>query len=98
MKSPAFIGDEVTAAAFRLAGLTVHVPESGDTQATFRRALETSSLVLITVQAAGRVGPGAMDRAVRRAAPPVAVVESAVSEDAPPDLERFVRATLGVGS
>ena len=98
MPGPAFIGDEVTAAAFRLAGLAVHTPEPGDLPATFDRVLDESSLVLITAGMALRLPPGMLEAAVRSASPPVAVIEGAVGDTAPPDLERAVRSALGVDS
>ena len=47
-----YIGDEISAAGYRLAGITVHSPSEEDCLAVFRQSLADSDLVLLSVERA----------------------------------------------
>jgi vacuolar-type H+-ATPase subunit F/Vma7 len=98
MSVPVFIGDELTGAGFRLAGLTVFEAVPEELEADFRRALEESPLVIITTRVAVELPQALVQSAVRRARPPVAIVPEAVGGPPLPDVDREVRAALGVES
>jgi len=98
MTVPVFIGDELTGAGFRLAGLKVFEAVAEVLEADFRRALEGSPLVIITSRVATDLPGNLVQAAIRRARPPVAIVPEAVGGPALPDVEREVRAALGVES
>jgi vacuolar-type H+-ATPase subunit F/Vma7 len=98
MSVPVFIGDELTGAGFRLAGLRVFEATAEELESDFRRALETAPLVIITTGAARTLPGSLVQAAVRRSDPPVAIVPEAVDGPPMPDVERGVRAALGVES
>ena len=94
---PVFIGDEVSAAAFRLAGFDTRVGTAAQAPALWAQALrEGAPLVLITAECAAALPPEELDAALARLDPIVAVVPD-VSGRAPlPDLMARVQASLGI--
>lgn len=96
MTNAFFIGDELTAAGFRLAGAEGRTPAEADIAAAFAEALEKAELVLITSSSAALLDTGVLERAVRRASPMVLVVPGAVSGERPPDLGDAVERALGI--
>ena len=97
--SPVFIGDEVTAAAYRLAGFDVRVPAPGEAPAAFRRALdEAPPLILLGAECAAALPGADLDAALLRCEPPVAIVPDAAARTAFPDYSARVRASLGIAS
>jgi vacuolar-type H+-ATPase subunit F/Vma7 len=91
-----FIGDEVTAQGFRLAGARTHVPAKDTVAATVADALHSADLVLITADAARKLNPDSLDRAVRAASPLVLVIPDAAMRDLPPDPADAVERVLGI--
>lgn len=98
MSVPVFIGDEMTGAGFRLAGLKVLEATKDELVSDFRRVLEWAPLVIITTSVANELPNALVQAAIRRARPPVAIVPEAVGGPPLPDVERDVRAALGVES
>jgi len=96
MSACAFIGDEVTAAGFRLAGVEVHVPEPEDTEESFRRVRDDCSLLLLTAEAARRIAPALLTQTVEQGAPLLLVVPDAAGRLQPLDLEAELRRQLGM--
>ena len=96
MPAVTFIGDEVTAQGFRLAGTATQVPAKDDIASSFADALRDSGFVLITADAAGQLDPDDLDRAVRRASPLVLVVPDAAMHTMPPDPAATVEQVLGI--
>ncbi len=91
-----FIGDEVTAAGYRLAGAETLTPEPGQILSALDRALGASDLVLLS-QACARLVPAArLERLLRSGPPLVLLVPDAVGGPAPPALSARVRRTLGI--
>lgn len=98
MSVPIFIGDELTGAGFRLAGMRVFEAVAGDIESLFKQALQQAPLVLITARASSDLPQSLLEDAIRRAQPPVSIVPEAVGGPPLPDIEREVRAALGVES
>ena len=96
MTTPLFIGDEVTAAAYRLAGLRTRVPDKGTVAEIFEAALDDAALVLITANCAAELPTGRIAGAMRLAEPLVLIVPDAANQVAPPDLGREVDHVLGI--
>ena len=96
MTAVIFIGDEVTAQGFRLAGAATQVPAHDDVATAFADALRAGGLVLITADAAGRLDADDLDLSVRRASPPVLVVPDAAMRTMPPDAAAIVEQVLGI--
>lgn len=104
----AFIGDEVSAAGFRLAGMDVHVPaddptgdpagaQAGDQAVDlFRQILRDRQLVLLTAEFADRLPPDLLDAALRAERPLVLVIPDIRGGSAPADLASRLRRQLGM--
>jgi vacuolar-type H+-ATPase subunit F/Vma7 len=92
-----FIGDEVTAAGFRLAGTTVRVPASGAETAVLREEAARAGLVLIARAAAERVDPRELARALASPRPLVVVLPDAAGLPPAVDVAARVRLQLGIG-
>jgi vacuolar-type H+-ATPase subunit F/Vma7 len=60
----AFIGDEVSALGFRLAGVDAHTPGPGEGPALFARLRCEAALILLTQEALAWVGEGALQAAL----------------------------------
>ncbi|MEJ2515937.1 MAG: V-type ATP synthase subunit F [Gammaproteobacteria bacterium] len=96
MTTPVFIGDRLTAAGFRLAGLRTLVTAPEDALKVFRDALSRHGAILITASLAARLPAGVLEKAVSAASPPVAVVPDFSGGREPADLAHRVRRALGV--
>lgn len=96
MASPVFIGDEVTAAGYRLAGARTLTPRHSTLARTFATTLDDAQLIFITAAFAAELPDGLLDDAVRAADPLVLVVPDAANRVAPPDLDAQVARTLGI--
>lgn len=96
MAAVIFIGDEVTAQGFRLAGAGTHVPAKDAVAASFADALREAELVLITADAAGYLDADTLGRAVRAASPLVLVIPDAALRTMPPDPTDTVERVLGI--
>jgi vacuolar-type H+-ATPase subunit F/Vma7 len=91
-----FIGDEVTSAAFRLAGVTAQSPQTGDVQRVFEQASGEADLVIITAEFARALDATSLQSAVRRADPLVLVVPDGGNRYWPEDLDARVDSVLGI--
>ena len=96
MTGVTFIGDEVTAQGFRLAGADIRVPEKGAVAASFADALRNADLVLITADATGELDANALERAVRAALPLVLVIPDAALRVMPSNPAEAVDRVLGI--
>jgi vacuolar-type H+-ATPase subunit F/Vma7 len=96
MSLPVYIGDEVSAAGFRLAGLQVITPQPGDTLAAIRRACEQAPLVLISAETAQHLDATALDELLAGMTPPVAIIPDVHGTVPMPDLATRLRRQLGV--
>lgn len=96
MAIPAFVGDEATAAGYRLAGARVRVPAAGEEAAALAEARAEAPLVLITAACAARVDAAMLRSALAALAPLVVVVADARNGAAPPDLAARLRGQLGL--
>ena len=96
MNQPAFIGPELEAAGYRLAGVQVMVPDGRDVVELVDRARRTASLVLVSASVARALPQEVLEEMVFEAQPPVAIMPDIVGEGATPDMERAVHAALGI--
>lgn len=75
MVAPTYIGNEWTAAAFRLAGVEVLVPGDESALEIFEQVIAGSSpLLLLSPGVAAQIPPARLEQARRYARPPVLVV------------------------
>ena len=96
MTLAAFIGDEVTATAWRLIGVRATAVDKGDVAAAFDAELGSPGLLLITAACAAELDDERLDTAVREAQPLILVVPDAANLSAPADLDSAVDRVLGI--
>ncbi|HYW93052.1 MAG TPA: Vacuolar H+transporting two-sector ATPase F subunit [Gammaproteobacteria bacterium] len=93
-----FIGDELTSAGWRLAGLETHAPPANEVPECIERVLDAGPpLVLIGASAARALDAATLEGLLMATAPPVLVVAEATAAAVPLDLAGRVRRALGVG-
>lgn len=99
MNSIVFIGDELTATGFRLAGIETFVPgEHVMAAAILAQARKTAGLVIITAATARTIPADELDAALSAESPIVAVVPDVLLRTHPPDVAKRLRAMLGIES
>ena len=96
MSLPVYIGNELDAAGYRLMGARIIVPRDQNLPDLFEEARTDAPLIMVSASVAEALGEEVMAAAVIAAGPPVMVVADAVGEANPLDMEREVRAALGV--
>lgn len=96
MAQPCYIGDEVSALAWRLAGLQVHVPKDEELLTLVRRSCDEASLVLVSAAVAQRLPDTELDALLARVRPAVVIVPDVRGQATLPDLSIRLRRQLGV--
>lgn len=96
MSRVAFIGDEISAAGYRLAGAEIFCPAAEDVYKTFVDVSGKADVVMITAEAAGEISAPLMSDALAAVAPLVMIVEDVRARVSPPDLEQQMHAILGL--
>ena len=91
-----FIGDELTAAGFRLTGIETFVPAPVNVAEVFATGRQRAGMIIITAEAVKWLPPSDLQTASLAEALIVAVVADIRSQAAPPDLTRRLRGTLGI--
>jgi vacuolar-type H+-ATPase subunit F/Vma7 len=92
-----YIGDEATAAAYRLAGAETRIPTADETPDVFRRAIaDGADLVLLSAERAGDLEPSELAAALAAVHPLTTIVPDSYARRTPPDVEREVRLALGI--
>lgn len=94
----AFIGDELTATGYRLAGATVFVVPPAEAAEALRQARDGAELVLIGPMHAGQVAAPELSAALAATRPLTLIVDDIAGGEAPPDVEQLVRRALGLES
>lgn len=98
MDQPLFLGDEVTAAGYRLAGLAVRSPDPAEVQSALEAARnERPPVIMLTAELAQAIPAAELDRLIAAAQPPIQLVSDAGGRVAVPDLAARIRARVGVG-
>jgi vacuolar-type H+-ATPase subunit F/Vma7 len=92
----AFIGDEVSAAGFRLAGVEVHVPEAGGVPGLFAHLRGRTDLILMTAEAAQGLPEDTLRGALAAGRPLVLVIPDVRGHVDPPDVSMALRRQLGM--
>ncbi|MDH3673417.1 MAG: V-type ATP synthase subunit F [Gammaproteobacteria bacterium] len=98
MPAPIFIGDEVSAAAYRLAGARACVPAPAEIDSILQWACEETDLVLITAEYAALLPPQQLTQAQAALDPLLLVVPDVRGHVAIPDLAAQLRGQLGVAT
>jgi len=90
-----FIGDEVTGAGYRLAGLRAVAAGPDEASEALASAREDAALILIGAGSAGGIDGDELERVQRQGAPPVVVVPDAQGGE-PPDLAAVINRAFGL--
>ena len=96
MSVPVYIGDAVSAAGFRLAGLRIHVPDTTELVMQIEQAASDASLVLLGADLAAQLPVAELDRLLSAVTPAVVVVPDVRGQADLPDLANRLRQQLGV--
>jgi vacuolar-type H+-ATPase subunit F/Vma7 len=96
MSVPVYIGDEVSASGYRLAGFEVVIPAGDDLVAEVGSACADAPLVLLNAAIAAALPVAQLERLLSGTAPPVVVVPDVREQARPPDLATRLRRQLGV--
>lgn len=93
-----FIGDELSAAGFRLAGASTYTPDKQQTIEVFSKLRRDCELLLMTAEYASVLPPDVVQQALRESKPLMLVVPDMRHRSRPPDLGREVDRALGIES
>ena len=96
MGSAVFIGDELTAAGFRLTGIDTVAPEPEAVAEALRAARKDAALVIMTAELARHVPAQELDAALMAEAPAFAVIPDVRMHVPLPDLAKRLRRALGI--
>ena len=96
MPAPIYIGDEVSAAGFRIAGVQVRVPQHGDEDAALSAARAEAPLVLVSASVALRIAGSELRAAAAALTPLVLIVPDVDGATPVPDLASRLRRQLGL--
>ena len=96
MPVPCYVGDEATAAGFRLAGLATIVPEPGRELEALAAARSQAPLVLLCAAVAGRLDAASLRAALAAPSPPVALVPAVGEAVVEHDIGARVARALGL--
>jgi vacuolar-type H+-ATPase subunit F/Vma7 len=91
-----YLGDEVSAAGYRLSGTRVRIPAAGEEAAALGEARMQAPLVLLSATVAAAIAEVTLRDALSALAPLVLVVPDLTGEVALPDLAARLRAQLGL--
>jgi vacuolar-type H+-ATPase subunit F/Vma7 len=91
-----FIGDEVSAAGFRLAGADCYSPGAVELPALFQRLRAAAGMILVTAEAARKLPDALLAEALREQRPPILVIADARGQLQPRDLAAALRRQLGL--
>ena len=93
-----FLGDEVAAAGWRLAGVDARVVAPGQEAGALDRALGEAGLVLVAAEAAARIPEGQLRAALRRVSPLTVIVPDLRGIVPYPDVAARMKRQLGIES
>ncbi len=96
MAAPVYLGDEVSAAGYRLAGALVRTPHAGEEVAALAWARSQAPLVLLSSAVAAGIGDAVLRAALSTLAPLVLIVPDSQGDVPLPDLAARLRGQLGL--
>ena len=96
MNAAVYIGDEPSAAGYRLAGLDTTVCTQGGESEAFEQALKTATIVLVSSAVAARIQPARLHDALIALTPLVAIVPVLDGSVPLPDVGARARADIGL--
>ena len=94
----AFVGDELAAAGYRLAGVVTIVPAAGDEATALQQARAQADLVLVSADVVARLPAGVWPQAAAALQPLVVAVPDTQGRVPRPALAARLRALLGMAA
>jgi vacuolar-type H+-ATPase subunit F/Vma7 len=91
-----FIGDEVTAAGYRLCGVDVHVANENNVVRLIRQSCERASLVLVGSSVVQNLNSAELDELLANTRPPVLIVPDMRGQGDVPDIASRIHKQLGM--
>jgi len=91
-----YIGDEVSAAGYRLCGVDAHASDRHNASSLVRQACERASLVLVGSSAAQHLPGTELDTLLASVSPPVLIVPDFCGSQAVPDIATRIHKQLGM--
>ena len=91
-----FIGDEVSAAGYRLCGIDVHIASSSNALSLIRKACERASLVLVGSSIVQYIPGTELDQLLASIRPPVIIVPDVRGLQDVPDIAARINKQLGL--
>jgi vacuolar-type H+-ATPase subunit F/Vma7 len=91
-----YIGDELTAAGFRLAGAQILLPAAGEEAASLTRAQRDAQLILVSADVAARIPREFLGAALAALAPLTLVVPDLLGRQPVPDRAQRLRRRMGM--
>jgi vacuolar-type H+-ATPase subunit F/Vma7 len=96
MAAPVYLGDEASAAGYRLAGARVEVPAAGAEGAALAAARAQAPLVLVSAAVAARIAERELRAALAALAPLTVIVPDLTGAAEVPDVAARMRHQLGL--
>jgi vacuolar-type H+-ATPase subunit F/Vma7 len=96
MAACAFLGDEVSALGFRLAGVETHCPEPHEVRGLFLRLRNQAHIVVLTAEVAASLPSDLLREAELACWPLVLVIPDVLNRLSAPDLVADLRRRLGM--
>ena len=91
-----FIGDEVSAAGYRLAGVRCHTPLPAEAGALFQRLRDEAGLIMLSAEFAAYLPQRMLANALREQRPPTLVIADIRARLQPADLAAALKRQLGL--
>jgi len=91
-----FIGDEVSAAGYRLCGIDVHIADGSNVMPLIKEACERASLVLVSSSAVQNIHRSELDELLASIQPPVLVVPDVRGLREVPDIVSRIYKQMGM--
>jgi len=96
MGSAIFIGDELSASGFRLAGIETLVPALGAIEPVLEEARTRASLIIMTADLARHISAPRLEAAMLAERPTLAIIPDVLVRAPMPDLVSRLRRILGI--
>jgi len=96
MRDAVFIGDDITALGFRLAGVETHTPDPDEVAALVGGLRETTQVIVMTPEMFAALPPRLAQELSDSEAPLLSIVADARATRPVPDIERDVKRVLGI--
>jgi vacuolar-type H+-ATPase subunit F/Vma7 len=96
MTAPIYLGDEISAVGYRLAGIRARVPEPGTETGALAAARVDAALVLVSAAVAARISEAPMRSALAALTPLTLIVPDLHGLSPVPDIGARLRRQLGL--